>query len=173
MSSIHYGKERREMDEIKARFASIEQTNRLLHSDVQALTASIEALRHLRADVQRVDAESIESRVRVSRQRTALAFVTLMMAVLLPLASALVYWSLITRVDATLFEQRVEGYRSCNLRNSAAEANVRRESELARLYAGKPEGELHRQSAEQLRGGVVDCDMQFADVLARRRGQGD
>lgn len=151
------------------RFASLEESNRLLAADVRTLTATLQVVNDLQleqAKQRRITDETaakvavveIDTQERIKRTRRASLSIAFGLAILLPLVSTLVYLSLLQHVNDLLQAQKRSSYQSCLIRNQATEENASREEALARLDPAKVTRDLHAESARKLRGSMIDCN---------------
>ncbi len=156
------------VNQFEDRFASLEEASRLLSRDVSALNTTLMVV----ADLQRAQAEQEErqrkteqaidsaktaSAARDARTRRSLATLALGLAILLPVASILMYLALIGRVNQMLIDQRKGFFTSCQTRNIASRQNAEREVILARLEKDPQIARVHTDSAAALRMSLIDC----------------
>lgn len=150
------------------RFASLEDASRALSADVSALNLTLQVVAQLQIEQREqaarqakteeaIKAAKVESEMRDTRTRKVVNTVALTLAVLLPLVSILVYWSLIQHVNQLLQAQQTGLYSSCTVRNEATMANVLREKELAKTEPLPAIAKIHQDSAVALSKSVVDC----------------
>jgi hypothetical protein len=153
---------------LEERFAALEASNTNLSGDVQALTQAISVVNALqteqREQARRSDEQArklreveIDARVRSERAQTVARRITLGFAILLPIASLLVYWILFDQVTRLLNENYNDRLRSCETRNAATESNMRRSLRLAAVEDNPEVAQIHRESAAELQAGIVDC----------------
>ncbi len=157
-----------ERDDFETRFASLEAASRSLSLDVRTLNETLQvvgALQKEQAETRRRQDEAdrnlaiakSEADARESRTRRTFGGVSLALAILLPVVSMVVYYSLIQHVDDLLAAQRANSFMSCTIRNEAAKANIQRELTLADLEDRAALKTVHRDSAQALRASLVDC----------------
>jgi hypothetical protein len=151
------------------RFASLEEASRALSADVSALNLTLQVVAQLQTEQREqatrqakteesVKTAKVESELRDARTRQVVNMVALTLAVLLPLVSILVYWSLLNHVNSLIAQQQADRFASCTVRNAATLENVRRETELGKIEPNDTVRAIHVQSAQILQKGVIDCN---------------
>ncbi len=154
----------------ESRFATLEESNRMLAADVRALTAALQVINQLQREqreaaerARRTDARvgevEKEARLRAARTQRVVGFGTLTLAVLLPLVSLIVYASLIGHVNDLLNQQAEDRLAACKQRNIGTQVNVDRERELGLLEpAGSQRRAIHLESSKKLAATAINCD---------------
>jgi hypothetical protein len=154
--------------EMRESFDALKEASDTLNLNVEALNHTLQAVNALQVEQARqkkvqekaeqdLEAARIESEQRDARTRRTFTFVGLSLAVLLPLVSLLVYAALLNHVNDLLDQQQASRYSNCIARNQATTENIRRELELAKIGDDPKVMAIHRQSAEELAKGQVDC----------------
>jgi cell division protein ZapA (FtsZ GTPase activity inhibitor) len=156
-------------EDLDARFAGLEAASRGLSADVTALNSTLLVV----ADLQRKQREQAarqqktEQEIAAARQmnaerdartRTATRAFATALAILIPLISILVYWSLIVHVNELLSTQSADRFTGCQVRNDATRENATRENALGQLESDPKLKALHLDSAAQLNRSLVNCD---------------
>jgi hypothetical protein len=153
---------------LERRFATLEEASRNLSLDVQALTETLKVVSQLQVEQREqrrkqteLDEAIVQAR-RDAQERNARTRKTFLLgigalAVILPLVSVLVYWSLLANVNQLLREQRATSYASCQTRNQSTADQAAREQALADAEKDQTLRVVHSRSAEQLRSGTVNC----------------
>lgn len=151
------------------RFASLEESNRALAADVRTLTSTLRVVNDLQkeqaeqrtrqdeADRKLISAKT-EADERDARTRKIVGGVSLALAIVLPLVSMLVYFSLIQHVNELLQSQQMSFFKSCSIRNQATRDNIARELALADADKDKDVKQIHTASAQALSKSIVDCN---------------
>lgn len=153
---------------LEERFASLEESTLTLSTDVKGLTAAIgivnaiqtkqSAIERRAEEVRRaMDERNTEQEERIRRTRRATNLVGLTLAVLLPVASIIVYVVLLQHVNTLLDRQAQDRYASCVARNLGTEAGIRREQTLARLEKNDELKAAHTRSARELATSLINC----------------
>lgn len=157
-----------ESSSMEERFASLEQSNVALASDVRALTATLQIVNELQVE-QRAQArrqmeldEAVaqtrhETDLRLRRTRRAVNVATLSVALLLPLVSIIVYLVLLDHVNDLLDRNSADRVAACQARNEGTMANVKRERLLASIANEEREARIHSQSADEIEKSLIDC----------------
>lgn len=155
---------------LEQRFASLEEASRGLSLDVQTLNDALRTVAQLTveqaaqkrrqddADQALIDAKT-QADARENRNRRTFGGLALGLAVILPLASILVYAALISHVNDLLSAQQSGFFNSCSLRNQATRDNVSRENALADANTDPVIVRIHRSSAENLSRSIVNCSV--------------
>ncbi len=155
---------------LEERFAALEASNTSLGADVQALTATLGILSEVQTEQREMarknaevsrrvrDVEN-EARERAARAQRVATRVAVAAAILLPLASLLVYYVLFSQLTGLLNQTRAERIKSCEARNSATMSNARREGRLAAVEPNPDVAKIHAESARELSAALVNCDL--------------
>lgn len=162
-------------DDFDARFSSLEASNRLLAQDVRALTATIQIVSDLQIEQRKINERNAETERKVAtvaketdekiahnRQRATRTAVIL--AILLPIVSIVVYALLIDHVNELLNQQAHDRKAACLTRNAGTLADARREESLAAIEVNPTAKAIHEKSAAEIRGNVINCAKLYANV---------
>lgn len=160
---------------MEERFASLEESNKALASDVRALTTTLQVVNELQIEQRsqsrrqtEMDAQLAltkqETEARLARTRRSVTVATLAMAVLLPVVSIIVYTVLIAHVNDLLDRNSADRRTACDQRNEGTMANVRRERLLASIETDEQARRIHTQSADEIESSLIDCDRLYTNV---------
>lgn len=163
-----------ELQELEARFATLETACLNLSTNVTALTDTLiivaDLQRQQREQAQRQEKTERElaaaqaiSAARYLRTRTVTRWVALAMSVLIPVVSIIVYGSLLVYVKDLLHSQNKDRYANCLTRNKATTESIRREELLGRVDKDPEVRKVHLDSAEELAKSQLDCSQYKED----------
>jgi hypothetical protein len=151
------------------RLESNEAETRRLSQSVQGLASAISDTAELRrqqlATERKVDSAATlaeetkaEAIARTSRLWRAVIGLAVGATLLMLVINVLMFAGLTNYIVDLLEQQRADRIASCEKRNEATLSNIRREEGLAAAESVPELAAIHRESARELRGVIVDCE---------------
>lgn len=139
-----------------------------LSTDVQGLASVIDTANRIAEQQEetaaqvRENAASVETVRRVAieqagRIRRVQVIVPLAVAAFALAGNFVAFLFIVDKLGDMLTQQQGDRIRSCQKRNEAVMVHVEREDQLADIETDPGRALIHRQSAEELRGTLVDC----------------
>jgi hypothetical protein len=155
-------------ESFETRFASLEDASRNLSADVQALNSTLLVVADLQSKqreqalrMEKTESDAREAKLAAEDQdrrvKNVGRAIALALAIILPLASILMYWGLTQHVNDLIADQQALRYEQCLQRNLATQANIDRELALAEMDKDSDVSKIHSDSAVSLRKGLVTC----------------